>query len=484
MANLLLISYVSGCVVFVTGLTLFLPIIPAAVFEEGHVNWYVKSGCIALGIGALLIALGFRERRDDMRSRDGLAVVAISWFLLSMVGALPYWFSGGLDIWGSVFESFSGFSSTGATNISVTYLPVYPKSILFWRSFTQYVGGMGIIVLMVAVLPFLGVGGQLLMKSELSGGVSNEKLKPRVAQIAKILWMVYLGFTCAVFLLYWLGGDGVFDSVCLTFTTLSTGGFSNWSNSVGHYKGYWIPAVTIACMFLGSISFSLHYQAFTGNFRSLLAHPEVQFFAGVIFASTLIIGATLFVTKTYDSAFRCAYLALFHALSIVSTTGHSLTDWSKWPDLATGVLFFLFFVGGCSGSTSGGLKCMRWIILLKSIHRAFRRHIHPRGVFPVRLRGKPVPESVLEGVWTFFLLYFVVLAGAALLLTGMGLDVFDAFAASASAIGNVGPGLGNLTESYWVVPGPAKGVLSMLMLLGRLEIYSVLIIFVPEFWRK
>ncbi|MDR2338638.1 MAG: TrkH family potassium uptake protein [Deltaproteobacteria bacterium] len=485
MANPLLIAYVVGWVLLIAGLGLLLPLIPAAVYGE-PLSWYVKSWVISLCAGSVLVALGLRSRRrsQEMRSRDSLAVVAIAWFLLSLFGALPYWFSGRLDVWGAIFESFSGLSSTGATNIND--LSGYPKGLLFWRSLTQYVGGLGIIVLMVAVLPFLGVGGQLLMKNELSSGVSNEKLKPRVAQIAKILWMVYLAFTVGFFLLYYLGGQGVLDSVCLTFTTLSTGGFSNWNDSMGHYSGSYLPVLSIVVMFLGSVSFALHYQLLTGNIRALFGNPEVLFFGGVILASTIVIGLTLFLTGTYQSVYKSFYYAVFHATSIASTTGHALTDWSKWPNLAVGVMFLLFFVGGCSGSTSGGLKCMRWLILIKSIHRNFRRYIHPRGVFPVRINGKPIPEPVLEGVWLFFLLYFVIFAISSVLLTAMGLNVFDSISATASAMGNVGPALGNLgpASTYWWIPGPAKAVLSLDMLLGRLELYSVLIIFVPEFWSK
>ncbi|MDR2406029.1 MAG: TrkH family potassium uptake protein, partial [Deltaproteobacteria bacterium] len=436
MANPFLIAYVAGWVVLFTGLTYFIPLIPIAYYQDESFTWFLKSGIIALLVGGALVGLGFTSRHQDMRSRDGLAVVAISWFLVSLLGSFPYFFSGHLDFWGAVFESFSGLSSTGATNIND--LTVLPKGLLFWRSFTQYLGGMGIIVLMVAVLPFLGVGGQLLLKNELSSGVSKEKLKPRVKEIAKILWMVYLGFTLVLFILYLLGGLDSFDSICLTFSTLSTGGFSNWNNSLGHYSGIYIPSVAIVFMFLGSISFSLHYQALTGNFRAFLLNPEVLFFSGTIVVGTLVVGLTLFFSRTFTTLHQALFQSFFHVVSLISTTGHALTDWSKWPNLAVGVLFMLFFIGGCSGSTSGGLKCMRWLILIKSIHRNFRRYIHPRGVFPVRINGRPIPDNVLESVWLFFLLYFVIFAISSLLLTAMGMGVFDSITASASALGNIG----------------------------------------------
>ncbi|MDR2199018.1 MAG: TrkH family potassium uptake protein [Deltaproteobacteria bacterium] len=483
MANPLLIFHLAGSVVLVTSLAFLLPV-PFLAWHGDPTLWcFVKSGAVSLVCGAILAASGWVRRSQELRSRDGLAVVAVSWFLISLLGALPFWFSGRLDVWSSIFESFSGFSSTGATNIND--LSTLPKGLLFWRAFTQYVGGMGIIVLMVAVLPFLGVGGQLLMKNELSA-LSSEKLKPRVAQIAKILWYVYLAFTLVLFILYLFGDLSPFDSLCLTFSTLSTGGFSNWNDSLGRFQGSYVPLVSLVFMTIGSVSFALHYQAFSGRPHAYLRNPELVFFLSLIAVSTLVVASTLRLSGVYDGILTSLYQALFHVTSVVSTSGHSLTDWSKWPRLAVCVLFLLYFFGGCSGSTSGGLKCMRWLILFKSVHRAFRRLIHPRGVFPVRVNGRNVPESVLEGVWLFFLLYFVIFCAAVLLLSAFGLNMLDSLSAAAASMGNVGSALGNLgpSDTYWFIPGPAKGVLSLCMLLGRLEFYSVLLIFVPEFWSR
>ncbi|MDR2351568.1 MAG: TrkH family potassium uptake protein [Deltaproteobacteria bacterium] len=484
MVNPRLIAFLTGWIVIIAGGTLFLPILPALYYDDEGMNLiFLRSGVIAVILGGLLIFLGFKARKQEARSRDSLAVVGVSWFLISLLGALPYYFSGLLDVWGALFESFSGFSSTGSTNVQD--LEIFPEALLFWRSFTQYLGGMGIIVLMVAVLPFLGVGGQLMLKNELSG-LSNDKLKPRVAQIAKILWMVYLGFTIVFFLLYLGGGAGVFNSLCLTFTTLSTGGFANFNNSLGHYQGFYFPVVSMVVMFLGSISFAMHYQLLTGHVRAFWRNPEILFFSIVIITATLLISASLIVSNVYQNPGEALFYSLFHAISILSTTGHALVDWGKWPSLAITTLFFLFFIGGCSGSTSGGLKCVRWIIMFKSIHRIFRRYIHPRGVFPIRLNGKPVPDNVLEGVWLFFILYIIILAFSTLILAGLGLDFLTSLSAAASALGNVGPGLGPLGPANTMawVPGPAKGLLSLLMLLGRLEFYSFLVIFIPEFWSK
>ncbi|MDR1080191.1 MAG: TrkH family potassium uptake protein [Deltaproteobacteria bacterium] len=478
-----LICWIAGLIVLVTGAMQLLPVICALALEDGSELAFLESAATVIASGAMLAIAGYPARRQEPRYRESLAVVGISWFLVSVYGALPYLLSGTLDAWGSVFESFSGFSSTGSTNIAD--LSKVAPSILFWRVFTQYLGGMGIIVLMVAVLPYLGVGGQIMLKNELSG-VAGEKLKPRVAQTAKILWMVYLSFTLLLFVLYLLGGEGVFDSLCLTFSTMSTGGFANWNDSIAHYTGWYMPTVTLLFMFMGSISFSLHYQLFTGKPRALFLNPEVIFFTAVVLAAAAVAALSLFVSGYYRKPGEAAFYALFHSVSVASTTGHSIRNWADWPALAQGAVFGLVMIGGCTGSTSGGLKCVRWLILFKTVHRVLRRYIHPRSVITVRLAGKPVPEDVLEGVWMFFLLYFLAGAAATLVLTGMGLDILSAASASASSLGNVGPALGPLgpDTTYAWLPGPAKGVLSLLMLLGRLELYSLLVLLLPEFWLR
>jgi trk system potassium uptake protein TrkH len=483
MVNPRLIVYLTGWILLLTGLTQLFPMVVGLIYHEESYLWFLHSFGIVTLFSCLLISLGYGAKNHEARTRDSMAVVGVSWFMVSLMGALPYWLSGFLDPWGSIFESFSGFSSTGATNIDD--LSIYPKALLFWRCFSQYVGGMGIVVLMVAVLPFLGMGGQLMLRNELSG-LSNDKLKPRVAQVAKTLWIVYLSFTLVLVSLYLIGGQNFYDSLCLTFATMSTAGFSNYNDSLGHFSGYYVPVVSLVFMFLGSISFSLHYQLFTGSVKTFFKNAEVVFFGVVILSASLIISGTLMYANYYKGAGETIFHSLFQVVSVISTTGHGTTDWGKWPELAVAVLFLLYFFGGCSGSTSGGLKCIRWLILFKSLHRMFRKNIHPRGVFPVRINGKPLQESVLEGVWIFLFLYFIALAAATLILIALGLDFLTSFTSVASALGNVGPNLGPLgpTASYAWMPGPAKGILSLCMLLGRLEFYSFIIIFIPEFWSR
>jgi len=483
MVNPLLICYQTGWIILLSGVSLLLPLIPAFIYgERAAVAWFILSALGVLLLGGFLILLGRRERLSESHQRDSLAVVAFSWLLMSFLGSLPYWFFG-LDFWSGIFESFSGLSTTGATNIAD--LNLLPQALLFWRSFSQWLGGMGIIVLMVAVLPFLGTGGQVMFKSEVSGP-SKDKLRPRVTQTAKILWGLYLGFSVLLFLFLILGGLEPFEAVCQTFTTISTGGFTNYNNSVLYFDGYLVKIIILIFTFIGAVNLSLYYQTFRGNFKALVFNPEVIFLFFLFIIFTLLVALNLIFTKTYRSYSHSFFQAAFQVVNIVSTAGHATADWSLWPNFSQGLLFLLFFVGGCSGSTSGGVKCIRWIIVFKTVHRAFRRHLHPRGVFPIRLAGKNIEESVLEGVWFFFLLYMVVLAFASLLLTALGQDVLTAFTSVASALGNVGPALGAVARegTFAAMPGAAKGILSFCMLAGRLEFYSFLVVFFPEFWRK
>ncbi|MDR0355389.1 MAG: TrkH family potassium uptake protein [Deltaproteobacteria bacterium] len=483
MINPRLIAHLTGWIILFTGLSFLLPLIPAYLYGDGSAVWFWESLVISTFLGAMLLAVGGLTSAHEPRYRDSLAVVGISWFLISLIGSLPFMLSGHLDPFSAIFESFSGFSSTGAT--AIADLRPIPKSLLFWRSFSQWLGGMGIIVLMVAVLPFLGVGGQIMFKSELSGPASD-KLRPRVAQTAKILWGLYLVMTVLLLLLLLAGGLDFFEAVCQALSTISTGGFSNFNQSAAYHDSRYVQGVILIFMFLGSISFALYWQLCRGNWRALVLNAEVLFLTALLLIVSLISSASLVVSGTMSSPFEAFFQSLFQAVSVASTSGQFTADWTDWPHLSQALIFFLFFVGGCSGSTSGGVKCIRWLLLLKTIHRACRRLIHPRGVFPVRLQGKNMSDQVLEGVWLFFLIYFLTMAVGTLAVTASGLDLLTAFSASASALGNVGPSLGlvGATGSYADFPAAAKIILSLCMLLGRLEFYSFLVLFFPEFWRR
>ncbi|MDR1109186.1 MAG: TrkH family potassium uptake protein [Deltaproteobacteria bacterium] len=483
MINPRLIAHLSGWILLFTGLGFLLPLVPAYLYDDGSAIWFWESLAISTFAAGLLLAVGGLTSAHEPRYRDSLAVVGLSWFLISLAGSLPFVLSGLLDPWSAIFESFSGFSSTGAT--AIADLRPIPRALLFWRSFIQWLGGMGIIVLMVAVLPFLGVGGQIMLKSELSGPASD-KLRPRVAQTAKILWGLYLSMTALILVLLLLGGLGPFEAVCQSLSTISTGGFSNFNESAAYHDSRYVQWVILVFMFLGSISFALYWQLLAGNWRALLLNGEVLFLCGLLLAVSVISAATLVWSGRIASPPEALFQALFQAVSVASTSGQFTADWTGWPHLAQALIFFLFFVGGCSGSTSGGVKCIRWLLLLKSVYRACRRLIHPRGVFPVRLQGKNMSEQVLEGVWLFFLVYFLTMAVSTLAIAAVGIDILSAFSASASALGNVGPSLGlvGATGTYAAFPPAAKAILSLCMLLGRLEFYSFIVLFFPEFWRR
>ena len=403
--------------------------------------------------------------------------------MIGLLGALPFWFSGAAaNFWDGIFESFSGFSTTGATVIAD--VEALPPGILFWRALTHWLGGMGIIVLMLAILPFFGLSGVQLFKNESSLG--QQRIQPRVAQTAKALWLIYLGFSGILAVLLKAGGMDWFDALCHTFSAMATGGFANKNSSIGYYGSAYVEIVLTVFVTLASLNFALYYQMFRGDRAALFKNTECRVFLGIVLVCGLLVFIPLRAGGLYEhgwDAFREAY---FQVASVISTTGFNSTDWEAWPHFSQGVLFLLLFVGGCSGSTSGGLKCIRWILLCKGVYRTLRQHIHPKAVIPIRLGGQAVPESVMGATWAFCAIYFMVAAASTLALAAMNLDLLTALSASVASLGNVGIGLGSVgpAENFGHLPGAAKGVLSFCMFLGRLELFSLMILFLPEFWKK
>ena len=482
--NFRLVCHLCGWTALSMAVVLLVPIIPALFMADDSWPAFLKSSLSTALLAALMIVQGRRlTRENEVRTRDGLATVGLAWVMIGLIGSLPYWFSGCFpSLWDGLFESFSGFSTTGAT--VAAKIEELPSSILFWRALSHWLGGMGIIVLVLAVLPFFGLSGVQLFKNESTLG--QQKLKPRIAQTAKILWLIYLGLTLILLVLLLCGGLDWFDAVCHTFSTIATGGFSNKNLSIGHYESSYVETVVTVFMIISSINFALYYQAAMGDWKSLVKNTECRTFLLIILIAGALIALSLFGRDYYDSSAQVLRHSYFQVVSVLSTTGLSTYDWEQWPFLAQGVLLLLFFVGGCSGSTSGGIKCIRWVLLFKGIHRTLRQHIHPRAVLPVRLGGKAVPEQMMTAVWSFGAIYFIVLFATSLLLASMDIDVLTAFSASASTLGNVGIGLGEVgpSDSYGHLPGAAKGILCFNMFLGRLEFFSLLILFLPEFWKK
>jgi trk system potassium uptake protein TrkH len=464
-------------------LAMVAPLAVSLIYKDGTAQIFLESIGLTVAISLVLIWACRRNFHDDVRHREGMAVVALGWFSAGLFGALPFFLHGTFPTYmDCLFEALSGFTTTGASVL--TEIESLPKGILFWRSLTHWLGGMGIIVLTIAILPFLGVGGMQLFKAEVPGPVAD-KLKPRITETAKLLWQVYLLFTAAEVLLLKLGGMSLFDSFCHTFGTLATGGFSTKNASIGHYNSAYFDVVITIFMLLSGINFALHYQALTGNLKAFYRNSELRFFLVVFLVATVMLTWSIFSAGLYSLPNSVRYAA-FQVASILTTTGYATADFEAWPWLCQVVLMLLIFIGGSAGSTGGSIKCVRIMLLFKHGYRELRRLIHPRAVIPVKLGGETISDDVLHSVWGFFILFMGLFVVAAVILSAMGVDIVTSFTAVAATIGNIGPGLGLVgpTDNYAHLPYAAKGILILCMVLGRLEVYTVFILFVPEFWRK
>lgn len=383
----------------------------------------------------------------------------------------------------SVFESVSALTTTGATVI--TGIDELPHSILFYRQQLQWMGGMGIIVLAVAILPMLGIGGMQLYRAETPGPMKNSKLTPRITETAKALWYIYLGLTVACALAYWLTGMDGFDAIAHSFSTIAIGGFSTHDESLGYFNSIAIEIVAVIFMLLAGINFALHFLAWRGySLKPYLHDPEVRTYFTVLGISTLLTCIFLYQTNTFDSVLEALHYALFQAVSIGTTTGFTTAEYYAWPGFLPVLLLFTSFIGGCAGSTGGGLKVIRFLMLIKQGAREISRLIHPNAQIPVKVGNKQLPENVINAVWGFFALYVASFTIMMLLVMLTGLDQVTAFSAVAACFNNLGPGLGQVGAHYGDINSTAKWILSFAMLLGRLEIFTLLVLVTPAFWRK
>lgn len=460
-----------------------LPLLIDLIYKENQSRGLIISIAITAASGLLLNLLFRRNQKKELSNREGFAIVALGWLSATFFGSLPYLFTGAIpnftDAW---FETTSGFTTTGSTIL--TDIEKHSHAILFWRSLTQWMGGMGIIVLSLAILPFLGIGGMQLYKAEVPGPTAD-KLRPRISQTARILWEVYLILSGMEALLLFLGGMNIFEALCHTFSTMATGGFSPKNASIEFYRSPFIEYVITIFMFLAGANFSLHYRVLKGNLSSLWQDEEFCFYTYLVLISTFII--SLILWKNFSVNFLEAFrLSIFQVVSILTTTGFSTADFEKWSVAAQYLLLFLMFIGGCAGSTGGAIKCIRIYILIKQGLKELRQIIHPHAVIPVKLGGKIISPDTLSGIWALFFLYLIIFILASFSLALMGIDLLTSASAVAATLGNVGPGLGTVgpTENYAHLPAAAKWILTICMLFGRLEIYTLLILFIPEFWRK
>ncbi len=477
------IAYVVGSLVLFLGLSKIIPLGFGLYYGDGSVRPLLLSMAVSSLCGGLFFFLFRGHRTASISQREGMAIVALGWSAVAVFGALPFYLSGAeWSFVNALFESMSGFTTTGASILSD--VEVLPRGLLMWRSFIQWLGGMGIIVLSIAILPFLGVGGMQLYKAEVPSPVPD-KLKPRIRDTAMVLWKVYALFSIAQILLLMIGGMTFFDAVCHAFTTMPTGGFSNWNASVAQMNSTYIDIVFILFMLLAGINFSLHYQFLRGRPLVFWKDAECRFFLLTVALLVVLVAFDLWGTVYATLADALRYGA-FQVVSIVTTTGYATADYERWPAMAQVILLLCMFVGASAGSTGGGMKCLRVMLCFKYCYRELFSLVHPRAVTAIKISGHTVSEDVMRSVLGFLALYTGIFMVCAVLLAGMGADFVTAFTAVAAALGNIGPGFGTVgpMENYAAIPLMGKWLLIWCMLLGRLEIFTVLILLVPEFWRR
>ncbi len=455
------------------------------------VSWYYGDEALtALTIAVLVsvvaggLAFGTTLRgKQEVRKREGYLIVASGWVVLSLFGSLPYFLSGAIPNYtDAFFETMSGFTTTGATILQD--IEAMPPSLLFWRSCTQWIGGMGMIVLAVAILPILGVGGMQLFIAEVPG-ISYDKLQPRIRETAKRLWYIYSGLTLLLLVLLSAAGMPLFEAANHALTTLSTGGFSPKNASIAHYDSATIEYMISFFMLVGGTNFVLIFFLLKGQWRTLVKNEEFRFYTGLVFGITLLVTAILVFQLGLgtETAFR---KALFQVLAIVTTTGYGTADFTEWGAILTWLFFLLMFTGAMAGSTSGGMKLVRHIIVAKNSLLEMRRLMHPAAIIPVRFNQRPVRNEITYNILAFVIIYVTIFGVGAFVMTLLGMDVISAVGAVATSLGNVGPGLGTVgpSENFSGVPGLGKWLLSFLMMMGRLELFTVLILFTGYFWRR
>ena len=477
------IAYVVGTLILFLGLTMAVPLIAGLFYQDGSLKPLLTAMGVTIAAGLVFFLVFRKEQAAQITQREGMAIVAVGWTAVGIFGALPFYLAG--PEWTFVdafFESVSGFTTTGASIL--TDIEKMPPGLLLWRSFIQWLGGMGIIVLSIAILPFLGVGGMQLYKAEVPSPVPD-KLKPRIRETATLLWKVYALFSAVQVILLMLGGMSLFDALCHAFTTMPTGGFSTRNASVAHFNSVYIDVIIIVFMILAGINFSLHYQLLRGKPLAFWKDAECRFFLAFVLVLIAIVGWDVFGT-VYDSIGKALRYGAFQVVSIITTTGYATADYEQWPAMSQLILLLCMFIGASAGSTGGGMKCLRIMLCAKYCYRELFSMVHPRAVINIKIGGRSVPGDVMRSVLGFLALYMGLFGFSTVALAGIGVDFVTAFGAVAATIGNVGPGFGIVgpVENYAQIPMLGKWLLIWCMLLGRLEIYTVLILLVPEFWRR
>jgi trk system potassium uptake protein len=482
--NLFVVQRILGQLLVLFSVTMLPPMAVALYFDDGHWRPFFQAFVALLGLG-LLIWAPVRHRARELRLRDGFLIVALFWAVLGAAGAAPLLLSESLNIsvTDAVFESVSGFTTTGA--IIFPSLEALPKSVLYYRSQVEWLGGIGIVVLAVALLPMLGVGGMQLLRAETPGPVKDSKLTPRITETAKSLWIIYVALTLACIGAYSAAGMSLFDAVAHGFATVSTGGNSTHDASIGHYDDAVIEGVAALFMFLGGVNFSLHFLAWRHRgVANYFRDPEFRMYVRLLVGAILLYTAVLWFSRYVEDPSRALRLALFHAVSMQTTSGYVTDDFTHWPGALPILLLFSAFIGGCAGSTSGGMKVVRWLLMWKQSQREVTQLVHPSAELPVKLGAKPIDMRIVQSVWGFFAAYVVLFSVLMLSLIAIGEDQVTAFAAIAACMTNVGTGLGEVATNFTSLSDAGKWICTAAMLLGRLEVFPLLVLISPTFWRR
>jgi len=477
-----IISKVLGLLLMLFSLTMVPPIFVSLFYNDGAYPGFIIALTITFFSGAL-IWLPVYHAKQNLRTRDGFLITSLFWSVLGLFGALPFFFAKATDLGvaDAVFESLSGLTTTGATVL--TQLDQLPKSLLYYRQQLQWFGGIGIIVIAVAVLPMLGIGGMQLYRAETPGPVKDSKLTPRITETAKALFTIYVALTLACAGAYWLAGMSLFDAIGHAFSTVAIGGFSTHDASIGYFDSVPIMVVCIIFMALSGVNFALHFFAWKAkDVRHYLLDPECKFYFTMMAIGIVVTVFYLYTQHVYGFS-QSLLKGTFELVSILTTTGFGVADFSIWPSFLPFFIFMFAFMGGCAGSTGGGIKMMRALLLVKQGLREVQRLIHPNAVIPMKIGQKTVPHRVIESVWGFFAMYLIAYVVMALILIGTGLDFTTAFTAVGACLNNLGPGLGGVAMHYGDISDSAKWVLCFAMLLGRLEVFTLLVLFTPMFWR-
>jgi len=477
------IQRILGFLIAGASLMMLPPAVVSWWYQDGTAELFLTSAII-LFITGMAIFLPVRNVQEDLRLRDGFLIVTICWLSLALVGALPFLLlmQPEISYVDAVFESMSGLTTTGATIL--TNIDDLPRGLLYYRQQLQWLGGLGIVVLAVAIMPMLRIGGMQLYRAETPGPMKDSKLTPRITETAKALWLIYLGITVTCALAYWLGGMTLFDAVGHAFSTVAIGGMSTHDSGFGYFDSPTLEFIAIFFMVVAGVNFAIHFTSWKRASAQPYFHdPELKLYASLLLGFAILTTIALYLNGTYGSLSESARYASFQVVSVMTTTGYSTTNFSLWPGFIPIMLICIAFIGGCAGSTCGGMKVIRIMLLYRQAVREIHRLIHPHAVFPVKIGGRKTSATVMDAVWGFFFLYVSSFVMITIALNGVGVDPVTAYAAAAACITNLGPGLGDVSSNYASLNSTAKVILSFAMLMGRLEIFTILVLFTPAFWR-